>query len=109
MVDRYELLKQINEVSFTVDDLSLYLDTHPTDTDALTYFHQMASQKKQLLKTYAENFEPLTMECVCPDENNKSESFTKYPGTKHWTWSDGPIPWDLDANTNSPANVKGGA
>ncbi|PNV63402.1 spore coat protein CotJB [Clostridium sp. chh4-2] len=108
MSDRMQLLKQINETSFVVDDLTLYLDTHPLDTDALDYFTQMSTKRKELLKTYAEDFEPLTREFVCPDTNNQSESYTKYPGQRHWTWSDGPVPWDASANTNSPANVKGG-
>ncbi|MBT9776039.1 spore coat protein CotJB [Clostridium sp. MCC353] len=108
MTDRLQLLKQINEVSFVVDDLTLYLDTHPLDTDAMDYFKQMSTQRKELLKTYAENYEPLTRNCVCPDTNNQTKSFTKYPQQRHWTWSDGPVPWDAAANTNSPANIKGG-
>lgn len=40
----------------------------------------------------------LTLNCVCPDTNNKSESHTKYPGQKHFTWSDGPLPWDIQNN-----------
>ena len=29
-----QLMKQINEANFTVNDLTLYLDTHPEDQDA---------------------------------------------------------------------------
>lgn len=94
MADRNSLLKQISEISFTVNDLTLYLDTHPVDQEALTAFKQAMDQRKQLLKTYAENFEPLTMDCVCPDTNNKNEMNTKYPGQKHFTWADGPLPWE---------------
>ena len=35
MPDRCQLLQQINEISFVVNDLNLYLDTHPTDDQAL--------------------------------------------------------------------------
>ena len=35
MPDRCQLLQQINEISFVVNDLNLYLDTHPTDDKAL--------------------------------------------------------------------------
>lgn len=94
MADRNSLLKQISEISFTVNDLTLYLDTHPEDQEALTAFKQAMEQRKQLLKTYAENFEPLTMDCVCPDTNNKNDMNTKYPGQKHFTWADGPLPWE---------------
>ena len=37
-MERMQLLKEIGEVSFMVNDLTLYLDTHPTDTEALTCF-----------------------------------------------------------------------
>ena len=43
---------------------------------------------------YAKEFEPLTQDCICPDTNNQTETFTKYPGQKHFTWSDGPLPWE---------------
>lgn len=108
MSDRMQLLKEITEVSFTVNDLTLYLDTHPLDTNALDYVGQMMKKRKELMKTYAAEFEPLTMDCVCPDTNNSTDSFTKYPGQKHWTWSDGPVPWDQAANINYPCCTKGG-
>lgn len=92
--DRSSLLRQINEISFTVNDLTLYLDTHPLDTDALDAFTQAMAQRKQLLDTFAKEFEPLTANCACPDTNNQTESNTKYPGKRHFTWSDGPLPWD---------------
>ena len=92
MSDRCTLLQQINEISFVVNDLNLYLDTHPTDTS------QAMAQRRQLLDAFAKEYEPLTLNCVCPDTNNKSESHTKYPGQKHFTWSDGPLPWDIQNN-----------
>lgn len=94
MVDRCQMLQQINEISFTVNDLTLYLDNHPEDENALNAFKQAAEKRKQLLKDYAKDYEPLTIDCVCPDTNNTTESHTKYAGKKHWTWSDGPLPWE---------------
>ena len=46
------------------------------------------------MDTYAKEFEPLTINCVCPDTNNQSEAHTNYPGQKHFSWTDGPLPWD---------------
>lgn len=94
MIDRNNLLSQITEISFTVNDLNLYLDTHPLDENALNAFKDATTQRKQLLQTYADNFEPLTMNCICPDSNNKTKSNTKYPDQRHFTWSDGPLPWE---------------
>ena len=34
MSDRKAMLKELQEISFTADDLNLYLDTHPLDMPA---------------------------------------------------------------------------
>lgn len=94
MADRTKLRKEIDEISFVINDLTLYLDTHPTEAEALTAFSEAMKQRKQLLDAYAKEFEPLTVDCVCPDTNNETGSFTSYPGQKHFTWSDGPLPWE---------------
>lgn len=94
MIDQKSLLNQITEISFTVTDLNLYLDTHPLDENALNAFKDAMTQRKQLLQNYADNFEPLTMNCICPDSNNKTKTQTKYPDQRHFTWCDGPLPWE---------------
>lgn len=94
MTDRMTLLKEIGETSFMVSDLGLYLDTHPTEKEALECFSEAMKKRKQLLKTFADQFEPLTMDCVCPDTNNQTGTMTKYPAQKHYTWADGPLPWE---------------
>ncbi len=38
--NRSELLEWINVVSFAVDDVKLFLDTHPCNEDALEYFEE---------------------------------------------------------------------
>ena len=94
MKDRGTLMKEIGETSFMVNDLTLYLDTHPTDAEALECFSAAMKRRKELLQTYAEQYEPLTMDCVCPNTNNQSGSNTEYPKQKHFTWIDGPMPWE---------------
>lgn len=94
MADRTQMLKQIGEISFVVNDLTLYLDTHPQDETALEAFSQAMGQRRELMQNYARQYEPLTVDCVCPDTNNDTDSHTKYPGKKHFTWSDGPLPWE---------------
>lgn len=106
MADRNELLKKISAISFTLDDLRLFLDTHPLDDNAMKLYQQTLTERKQLLKQYADAFEPLTTDCICLESNGGSDTCTKYPGQKHWTWNDGPIPWDLAANEY--AVTKGG-
>ncbi len=101
MSDRNVLLKQIGETSFLLDDLRLYLDTHPLDTQALDLFGQNHAKRKDLLKQYADEFEPLTCDCICIQSNGSGSTDTRYPGQKHWTWNDGPVPWDTPANNFS--------
>ena len=55
-----ELMQHINAVSFAVDDVKLYLDTHPQDPEALAYFEKYSRLRNQALKEYAMNFVPLT-------------------------------------------------
>ena len=48
--EQEKLLHDIGVLSFVVVDLSLYLDTHPTDRNALEYFkhyNRMANQARQ--------------------------------------------------------------
>ena len=67
MSDRKAMLKELQEISFTADDLNLYLDTHPLDMPALEAFMQANTRRKNLLEQFAREFEPLTRDCVCPD------------------------------------------
>lgn len=94
MADRAQMLKDIQEVSFRLDDLTLYLDTHPLDSEALDSFNQAREERYQKMQTYSQEFEPLNLYLTNPDTNNETDSYSKYPGQRHFTWSDGPLPWD---------------
>ena len=94
MADRGQLLKELNEISFTVNDLTLYLDTHPLDGEALHAFAQAREKRVQLLSAVASEFEPLTADCACPGATNQPGCCTRYPDQKHFTWIDGPLPWE---------------
>ncbi|MCU6747802.1 MULTISPECIES: spore coat protein CotJB [Lachnospiraceae] len=78
---RNELLNHINQVSFAVDDVKLYLDTHPCDEEALSYFQEYSRQRSQALKEYASHYGPLTVDTAgvsCTDR---------------WNWTNEPWPW----------------
>ena len=75
-MDRMQLMKEIGEASFMVNDLTLYLDTHPTDQEALKAFSEASKKRRELMEICADQFEPLTMDLVCPDTNNQSRSLT---------------------------------
>ena len=85
MSDRKAMLKELQEISFTADDLNLYLDTHPLDMPALEAFMQANTRRKNLLEQFAREFEPLTRDCVCPDTNNQSGFCTDSVSYTHLT------------------------
>ena len=80
MPSRKELLHLINVASFAVDDVKLFLDTHPENKEALAYFQQYNSIRTQALKDFARLYGPLTLDSIttCSD---------------YWKWIEEPYPW----------------
>lgn len=87
MKDKFELLNEINETSFGVLELNLYLDTHPQDTKALQLFHELKQRRKTALAAFEKEYYPLTVDCIGPDQT-----------ATQWTWGDAPAPWEGAAN-----------
>lgn len=81
-INRNQLLNFIYEVGFAIDDVILYLDTHPCDQEALRYYCQYKELKQQAVEEYTRFFGPLTVDNV--DSNNK------------WAWIREPWPWEGD-------------
>jgi spore coat protein JB len=78
---RREMLQKINEVSFAVVELNLFLDTHPEDSNALEYFNECSRHRQKLLREYARMYGPLIV-----DDANEN------PGS-YWNWIQMPWPW----------------
>ena len=49
-MNQEQLLAYISQVSFVVSDMLLYLDTHPTDREALAYCEDHISMRNKSLK-----------------------------------------------------------
>lgn len=81
---KMQLLQEINEVSFAVNDILLYLDTHPCDKDAMEFYKKNVSRRLELMSAYAEEFGPLTV-----DNAVKSCGDT-------WKWMEQPFPWQQE-------------
>ena len=79
-----QLLQKINEVSFAVDDILLYLDTHPCCEEALAYYQENAAERRRLMKEYAKCYGPLTID-------DALES-----GESTWKWAEQPFPWEKE-------------
>lgn len=79
-----QMFQEINEVSFAVNDILLFLDTHPCDKEALAYFEKMSCRRNELLKEYARCFGPLTVDTA---EGTCEAS---------WKWMEQPFPWEQE-------------
>lgn len=78
---RRELLKMVNEVSFMVDDVKLFLDTHPCDENAMACFKEYSDKRNELLKEYSKLYMPLTVDLA------------DMSCTERWNWIHEPWPW----------------
>ena len=75
-----ELKKEIDELSFAMDDTRLFLDTHPNNPDALMYYKRLAEMRKQTVSEYIKMYGPLS-------------SYDAFP-QNDWVWVDKPWPWE---------------
>ncbi len=55
-----KLLQAVDEASFYMQDLKLYLDTHPHDTTAIEMFQEACKQYKTCKETFECRCFPLT-------------------------------------------------
>lgn len=74
------LLLAIDKVSFVLDDLRLFLDTHPDNTKALSDYNELARRRQKLVDEYTTEYGPLKFYDV-----NNCDSV--------WKWNDAPLPW----------------
>ena len=61
-MSKEQLLCRINQVSFAVSDMILYLDTHPEDEEARAYFEEKSALRNEALEEYARCYGPLTID-----------------------------------------------
>lgn len=81
---REELMSQLAEVSFAINDLTLYLDTHPDCPKGTELFYDLLKKRLAILTEFAEKFYPLTQTSMVTGDYNQ----------KQYGWSDGPMPWE---------------
>ena len=82
--NREEMMSQLSAISFAINDLTLYLDTHPDCPKGTTLFYQLLEKRLVLLAEFAEKFYPLTQISMVTGNFNKNQ----------YGWSEGPMPWE---------------
>lgn len=73
--ERENLMAKIQAVSFVLDDLALYLDTHPNESAPAEMRNNLIQERKKLLQDFSTRFYPLTRDCI-------------------GFWTEGPMPWE---------------
>lgn len=84
-MERADLLRQVQMHQFSMHDLALYLDTHPTDADALARYLSHKEQLEQASAVFVRRFGALKV-----DQVNAEDGWT--------AWSNTPWPWTKEAN-----------
>lgn len=82
--EREKLLARIGETAFVLDDLTLYLDTHAQDPEALSLYRERLQEKEELSRRFAEQFYPLSRCCILNGQR----------GAEDFCWAGGSLPWE---------------
>jgi spore coat protein JB len=91
--ERNELLKKITELDFMSIDIALYLNTHPTDCEAIECYNKIVRASDTLKSKYEKNIGPL----------NSFRSLNKCDNV--WQWPECPWPWEKDFNYDIKSEV----
>ena len=75
---RGRMLQQIRCSMFAINELALYLETHPQDRKAMCFNRKYCQELKDLEDKYQKVYGPLTI---------------NYPCNK-WRWLEEPWPWE---------------
>ena len=75
------LMRQIMEAGFAMDDVALFLDTHPENQDALRYYKAVCDMRDQSMAAYERRFGPLRY----TDVTSMSWNWV----TEKWPWEGG--------------------
>lgn len=76
-------MNQLQTMAFTIQELALYLDTHPNDAQALELYRSFQRMYHDALMQYS---------AECGPMNHKT------PGNGPYSWLKDPWPWEYCAN-----------
>lgn len=78
----YPLMEQLQAIDFVLVELTLYLDNHPNDAEAIQQFNHYAQLSHQVRHQVEQYYGPM---------QQFGNSYSGYP----WNWIDSPWPWQL--------------
>ena len=74
-------LTEMMAIDFVVDELELYLDTHPDDTEAFEMYQTFLALKQEARQRYVRLCGPVKQSDML--------------GMNHYAWLDNPWPWEF--------------
>lgn len=80
MDEKTRLMRNLQEASFALVDLNLYLNTHPNDAAALSAFSGYQNYYNEVLNEYVSRYGPIEAR--------------QQRGTGTWEWISDPWPWE---------------
>lgn len=81
--ERGKLLNSIRELAFALNDLDLYLDTHPDNSTIINLYGNYLKEKQRIMNEYESKYGPLNLN-------------SKYQNISNWSWAVEPWPWESD-------------
>lgn len=81
MTEREIMMKKLSSYQFTIDDLQLYLDTHPNDEKTIEKLNETIAEFTPFKDKFESLYGPLTA-----DENSQNR----------WCWIKAPWPWETE-------------
>ena len=79
--ERANDLRKVQKYFFAAYDLQLFLDTHPTNKEALRLYASTVEKAKRAKAEFEEKYGPLS-------------PFSAASNTEYWQWIENPWPWD---------------
>ena len=78
--------RELAQVSFAMDELRLFLDTHPCDAAALAAYEELRARRNVIVKQYERTIGPV--------------NFYDAGGARTWNWLCAPWPWETEETDN---------
>lgn len=75
-----DLFELINQSSFMIDDITLYLDTHPECTEAINAYNHFKEIRMEAVNDYTQMYGPISRYDVNADN--------------FFSWVNDPWPWE---------------
>lgn len=79
--DQEKLLFNVLKYKFAMNDLNLYLDTHPTNQNYIMLYNKYLQEEKKACNDYEKKYGPITLD-------------SPYLENNPWIWNKSPWPWE---------------